>query len=160
MKENVLEVLMYLFENYMIEGSEFQPDQEALTVELSQAGFGHGEIHKAFDWLEDLSAMCEQPMETLHGGRVESMRHYSPEEHVKLDSEAQALLLSLEQAGILDPSAREFVIDRVMALDGDDIDIEHIRWVTMMVLCNRPDRDTVYSWAEDLVLDGIQAHLH
>jgi len=160
MKENVLEVLMYLFENYMIDGSEFQPDQETLTLELAQAGFDHGEIHKAFDWLEDLSVLCEQPMESLGGGQPESVRHYSSEEKVRLDNDAQVLLLSLEQTGILDPAAREMVIDRVMALDGEDIDLEQLRWVIMMVLCNRPDREAVSSWAEDLVLDGIQAHLH
>ena len=44
MKENVFDVLMYLFENYMDEGTEFQPDQEALTHELTQAGFRRGEI--------------------------------------------------------------------------------------------------------------------
>ena len=49
MKENMLEVLMYLFENYMIEGNEFEPDQEILSAELSRAGFGDGEINKAFD---------------------------------------------------------------------------------------------------------------
>ena len=48
MKENVFDVLMYLFENYMDEGTEFQPDQEALTYELTQAGFRRGEIRKAF----------------------------------------------------------------------------------------------------------------
>ena len=32
MKENMLEVLMYLFENYMIEGNEFEPDQEILST--------------------------------------------------------------------------------------------------------------------------------
>ncbi len=57
MKENVFDVLMYLFENYMDEGAEFHPDQETLTTELTEAGFPRGEIHKAFHWLEGLSAV-------------------------------------------------------------------------------------------------------
>ena len=61
MKENMLDVLLYLFENYMIEGQEFQPDQETLSVELAQAGFADREINKAFDWLEDLSELCDPP---------------------------------------------------------------------------------------------------
>ena len=68
MKENMLEVHMYLFANYMIEGSEFEPDQEILSAELSRAGFGDGEINKAFDWLEHLSILCEQAGEPPAAG--------------------------------------------------------------------------------------------
>lgn len=160
MKENVLEVLIYLFENYMIEDSEFQPDQETLTAELSRAGFGNGEIDKAFNWLEDLSVLCEQQATPQSGGSDQSMRHFAPDELGKIDPDARGLLLSLEQSGIIDPHTRELVLDRVMALESEEIDLDHIKWVIMMVLCNRPDRESIYTWAEDLVLDGVQAHLH
>ena len=63
MKENMLDVLMYLFENYMDEGPEFSPDQETLATELYQAGFPRGEINKAFSWLEDLTSLREQGTE-------------------------------------------------------------------------------------------------
>ena len=57
MKENVLDVLMYLFENYyMDEEDEVRPDQEYLRVELRKAGFPNAEIQKAFEWLEALAA--------------------------------------------------------------------------------------------------------
>ena len=57
MKESMFDVLMYLFENYMEEDTEFNPDQESLTTELSQAGFPRVEISKAFSWLEGLSGL-------------------------------------------------------------------------------------------------------
>ena len=76
----MLEVLMYLFENYMIEGNEFEPDHEVLSVELAQAGFGDGEINKAFDWLEDLSILCEQADAPPTGGSELGVRYFSPEE--------------------------------------------------------------------------------
>ena len=44
MKENILEVLMYLFENYMIEDAELQPDRADLEHELTSMGFTNGEI--------------------------------------------------------------------------------------------------------------------
>lgn len=160
MKENVLEVLMFLFENYMIEGAEFQPDQEILTAELHQAGFGHGEINKAFDWLEDLSTLCDQDGEPLAGGGAGSVRHFSPEEDSKLGAHTRGLIIQLEQAGILDPDTRELVIDRLMALESEEIGLEHVKWVIMMVLCNRPDHEGHFAWAEDFVLDGVSAHLH
>lgn len=160
MKENMLDVLLYLFENYMIEGQDFQPDQETLTVELAQAGFGDGEINKAFDWLEDLSDLCEPPSTSVKGGAATSIRHYSPEEQTRFDAQAQSLLLKFEQSGILDPETRELVIDRIMALETAEIDTEHLKWVIMMVLCNRPGHEDVVAWAEDLIIDGIEQHIH
>jgi len=160
MKENMLDVLLYLFENYMIEGQEFQPDQETLSVELAQAGFGDGEINKAFDWLEDLSELCDPPASSVHGGAATSIRHFSPEEQLRFDYQAQGLLLKLEQSGILDPATRELVIDRIMALETAEIDAEHLKWVIMMVLCNRPGHEDVVAWAEELIIDGIEQHIH
>ena len=40
MKENVLDVLMYLFETYIGAKEEPEPDQNELRNELSRAGFG------------------------------------------------------------------------------------------------------------------------
>lgn len=160
MKENMLDVLLYLFENYMIEGQEFQPDQETLSVELAQAGFGDGEINKAFDWLEDLSELCDPPSTIVRGGAATSIRHFSPEEQIRFDPQAKGLLLKLEQSGILDPETRELVIDRIMALETAEIDTEHLKWVIMMVLCNRPGHEDVVAWAEELIIDGIEQHIH
>lgn len=160
MKESVLEVLMYLFENYMDDDPEFVTDQETLATKLSEAGFRHGEINKAFAWLEDLSSMCEATRPRRIDGRSHSLRHYSPEEEKKLDSAAKGFLLFLEQHGILDTVTREMVIDRVMALDTEEFDLQQLKWVVMMVLYNQPERGQTYAWVEDMVYDEIQGHLH
>ncbi|HSN17506.1 MAG TPA: DUF494 family protein, partial [Gammaproteobacteria bacterium] len=56
MKEHVLDVLMYLFENYLDDDdNETEADRETLTVELEEAGFAKPEINRAFDWLENLA---------------------------------------------------------------------------------------------------------
>ena len=47
MKENVLDVLMYLFETYIDAEEEPEPDQNELRDELSRAGFGDTEIDRA-----------------------------------------------------------------------------------------------------------------
>ena len=47
MKENVLDVLMYLFETYIDTEEEPEPDQNELRLELSRAGFGDNEIERA-----------------------------------------------------------------------------------------------------------------
>ena len=49
MKENMFDVLMYLFENYyMDEELEMSPDRESLHTELVEAGFPASEISQAF----------------------------------------------------------------------------------------------------------------
>ena len=59
-KENVLDVLMYLFENYLDDDdNETEADRETLTVELEEAGFakleiGLGKGKKNFDKRESI----------------------------------------------------------------------------------------------------------
>ena len=51
MNETVLDVLMFLFENFSDQDYEYSPDQAVLREELLQAGFGEPEIDRALDWL-------------------------------------------------------------------------------------------------------------
>lgn len=162
MKENVLDILIYLFEHYMLENPDQEPDEESIMVELIQAGFNHMTIDHAFDWLENLAIMCDEH----DAGRGEligehAMRHYHPEEVDKLSIEVRGLLLSLEQSGVLSAGSREMVIDRLMALEADDIDIHHVKWVILMVLTNCTDaHPATADWTEALILDGVQTRAH
>ncbi|MDA8390695.1 MAG: DUF494 family protein [Gammaproteobacteria bacterium] len=160
MKENVLDVLMYLFENYMDEGPEFDPDQESLVAELSQAGFPKGEIAKAFAWLEGLAALRREDAPATAASSLKSLRIYSEQECAKMDVESRGFLLFLEQGGVIDPAARELVIDRVMALETDEIDLEQLKWVILMVLFNQPGQEQAYAWMEDLVFNEAQGALN
>ncbi len=47
MKENIIDVLLYLFENYIDNEESGQPDKAALETELEQVGFPELEIDKA-----------------------------------------------------------------------------------------------------------------
>jgi Smg protein len=155
MKENVLDVLMYLFENYMDDGPEFNPDQETLTHELTEAGFPRGEIRKAFHWLEGLSLLREQSSVQSHGGSARALRYYSRAEQEKLSAECRGFLLSMEQSGVLNPRARELVIERVMALDVEEISLDQLKWVMLMVLFNQPGQENAYDFLEDMVFDEV-----
>ena len=161
MKENVFDVLMYLFENYMDEGVDFNPDQETLATELTQAGFRKGEISKAFNWLEGLSLLRESgDVTAVHPGDAGSVRCYTALEQERLDSECRGFLLFMEQNGVLDAATREMIVDRVMALDVEEITVEQLKWVILMVLFNQPGRESAYVMLEDLVFDEMQGHLH
>ena len=58
-----------------------------------------------------------------------------------------------------DPS-RELVIDRVMALEDEEIDLDQLKWVVLMVLFNQPGRESAYAWMEDLVIDQVGERLN
>ena len=159
MKESVLDVLMYLFENYMDSDVEFNPDQESLRAELVEAGFPQGEISKAFTWLEGLTEQQQNlPPQSLVASR--SIRIFTPLEAEKLDMECRGFLLFLEQVGVLDTATRELVIDRVMALETEDIDLEQLKWVVLMVLFNQPGQEAAFAWMEDLVFNEMGGYLH
>ncbi len=158
MKENVLDVLMYLFENYMDSDAETGPDQESLRVELLEAGFPKIEINKAFEWLEGLSARQEHVDSRLPADR--SIRLYTHKEVEKLDVACRGFLMFLEQTGILSPASRELVVDRVMALETEEIELDQLKWVILMVLFNQPGQEAAYAWMEDLVFDTMSGNLH
>ena len=162
MKESVFDVLIYLFENYMSdepEEVELEQDREALKYELLEAGFQRSSIGKAFEWLEALSDFQEQPERRIHVASP-SFRVYSEQESEKLGPECRGFLLFLEQMGVLDHSTREMVVDRVMALDDSDVDLDQLKWVILMVLFNQPGSEEAFAWMEDLVLDEATSVLH
>ncbi len=158
MKETVMDVLMYLFERYLDEETEVDSDRESLRDELAMAGFGDPEISKAFDWLEGLAAEADSG-QVADGDRSAS-RVYVAGEVEKLDTRCRGLLVFLEQAGVLNPITRELVVDRAMALETDEIDLDQLKWVVLMVLFNQPGKEEVFAWMEDLVFDESTGLLH
>ena len=154
MKENVFDVLLYLFENYMDEDPEQMPDPDSLRSELVAAGFPERDIDKAFSWLESLTT--GQPIQTT----MPTFRIYAPEEIAKLSQECRGLLLFLEQSGILNPSNRELVIDRAMALSAEELTLENLKWIVLMVLFSQPDQEAAFARMEDLVYGNIPVALH
>ena len=158
MKESVLDVLMYLFEHYFDDESEFDSDRESLKHELVQAGFPEAEIMKAFDWLEGLASE-DAMLEAHEASDTPSIRIYTSDECERLNLECRSFLLFLEQVRVLDSTTRELVIDRVMALEGEDIDLEQLKWVVLMVLFNQPGKEAVFAWMEDFVLDKASGRL-
>ena len=158
MKENLLDILMYLFENCVDSETGVLPEEEALRDHLDNAGFQRRDIEKAFEWLDGLTNARDNTFdERLISNAI---RVYSREEQAKLDTECRGFMLFLEQSGILDPVSRELVVDRAMALEGDEIDLPQLKWVILMVLFNQPGQEDTLAWMEDLLFDDIPGHLH
>jgi Smg protein len=89
-----------------------------------------------------------------------SIRVFSPEEEKKLDVECRGFLMFLEQMGVLNSVSRELVIDRIMALETPDIDLEQVKWVVLMVLFNQPGLEEAFTWMENMVMEEFSQPLH
>ena len=158
MKENVLDVLMYLFETYIDTEEEPEADQNELREELSRAGFRDAEIEHALDWLDGLGSnhdLVSPNPQTENGTRV-----FNEFELSRLDVACRGYITYLEQVGILSPPQRELVVDRLLALESADIDVEQIKWVVLMVLFSQPGQELAYARMEDLVFDEDTGSIH
>ncbi len=157
MKESILDVLLYLFEHYFSEDADLIRDRDSLQNGLIKAGFSPTEISKAFDWLDALAeqrpavgqARVDGPVRIFHGPELD-----------KLDVESRGFLLFLEQHGILDADQRELVLDRAMALDQDELDLDDLKWVVLMVLFNQPGAEAAYAWMETQMFVDEPEPLH
>ena len=111
----MFDVLMYLFETYVQSELDFMVDQDALTDELTRAGFQKPEIYKALSWLEDLAALHDSPDAPEYTACAsDSFRIYAAEETLKLSTECRGFLLFLEQVRVLNCETREIVIERLI----------------------------------------------
>ena len=57
-------------------------------------------------------------------------------------------------------SQREVVLDRLMALESDDIDVDQVKWVVLMVMFNQPGEETPQPWMEDLFFEERSGEFH
>ena len=160
MKEGVLDILIYLFENYFDADTDdgFEPDRETLKLELEKAGFPGTEVERALCWLEDLAA--DHPARLPPSPTSRAIRVFAALEQARLDTDCRGYLVHLEQVGILSPLQRELVIDRLLALEGDEIDIDKLKWVVLMVLFSQPGQETAFSRMEDLVFEDRSGAIH
>lgn len=157
MKETILDVLLYLFEHYFYDDPDAVRDRDSLQNGLIQAGFSPTEINKAFDWLDELAR--QRPVSA--SPRLNTpVRVYSDPELDRLDSECRGFLMFLEHSAVIDADQRELVLDRVMALDQDEVDVDDLKWVVLMVLFNQPGSEAAYAWMESQMFEDEPEPVH
>ncbi|NUO77222.1 DUF494 family protein [Lysobacter sp. 5GHs7-4] len=162
MKESILDVLLYLFEHYFTDDADLVRDRDSLRSgplfdELGQAGFSPAEINKAFEWLDALAQ--QRPGVSTPRANGPTRIYFGPELD-KLDVECRGFLMFLEQHGILDADQRELVLDRAMALDQDELDLDDLKWVVLMVLFNQPGSEAAYAWMETQMFEDEPEPVH
>ena len=158
MEETIFEVLVYLFEHYIDVGEERTIEQGKLKAELMEAGFSENYVDRAFDWMDELTLHPSVADENFSAQG--NIRVHSHEELQRFDVEAQGFLMFLEQAGIIDSTRRELIIDRAMALGDAILTVDHIKWVALMVLFSQSGMEGHYSQMEELVYGDVPFELH
>ncbi|MFC4726591.1 DUF494 family protein [Coralloluteibacterium thermophilus] len=158
MKETILDVLLYLFEHYFAEDPDAVRDRDSLQTGLLEVGFSPAEISKAFDWLDELAR--QRPAAAHPARRDAPVRVYAEPEAARLDVECRGFLMFLETSGVLDADQRELVLDRVMALDQDEVDVDDLKWVVLMVLFNQPGSEAAYAWMESQMFEDEPEPVH
>ena len=137
MKENMIDVLVYIFDNYLSVEEEVPVNEGSLTDELEEAGFQADEINQAFDWLGALITHEHVSPFIVRAQMKDSLRVFSQEEQYKLDVHCQGFLINLEQAGHIDAHTREVIIDRVMAFESSMITLQQFKRIVGIVMLNK-----------------------
>jgi len=148
---SVLDILIYVFDRYMLADAPEVPEREELAQDLEQAGFAGESVERALDWLADLAGERDRPNLDAAGPRA--MRVCTDEERTHLPADCRGYLLALERSGILSPQQREIVIERLLALDASELDVDQLKWVVLMVLSSQPGEELACARMEDLVFD-------
>lgn len=150
MKENMLDVLVFLFDNYLGPQAGIDQDDQSLADELEEAGFDFDEITKAFDWLGGL-----KEDEITWSASNASIRVFSEAEQQRLDVEARGFLMKLESAKVISQVLRERILDAVMRLDLEQVtlSLKTFKRIVGLVLMNTKEMDDHLPEIEEMVFD-------
>jgi Smg protein len=151
---SVLDILIYVFDRYMLEDDPRVPARGHLARDLERAGFARAKVERALDWLTDLAFGHTRAPAVAGDGERPAVRVFSDSELARLSSECRGLLLRLERARVLTAQQREIVIERMLALDADEPDTEQLKWVVLMVLSSQPGGELAVEQLGRLMADA------
>jgi Smg protein len=170
---SVLDILIYVFDRYMLTDTAAVPERDELALDLERQGFSLDRVEQALDWLADLAGLtiplnAVAPADPTAAAATivsagpaapspASVRVFTASELERLSVQSRGYLYTLERIGILSPRHRELVIERLLALEHHAqepaIDVEQLKWVVLMVLSSQPGEELACSRMEGLVFD-------
>ena len=152
----MFEILVFIFENYIAHHA--LPDDDVMTQELSAAGFNQKDIQGAVGWFQEMKSMLTQPSVT-YSHQHSATRILTDSELKKISIESISFVLFLQQANVINDVERDLIIDRAMALKQGQVNIEEMRWITMIALWNE-GREKDYLFVEDALFNPRGLTLH
>ena len=154
----MFDLLVYVFENYLSSQHNVS-DLSKMTTELEEAGFEYKEIEFAIDWFATLKVLSEKINDKKINESGLKSRIYSKREYEKINKEGICFLIFLEKATILSPAEREIIIDRAMAVDQTDVNLDELKWIVMMTLWHF-GRENEYLFVEDALFNPKNGAVH
>lgn len=127
----MIDILVYLFENYQDFTAHPKPD--ALARKLTAVGFEETEISVALDWLDGLKTA--RVAEFTSDRRA--LRIYTADEQQKLGVDCLNFVVFLELARVITPALRELIVERGMSLEDDPVPLSKFKIIVLMVLWSR-----------------------
>ncbi|QCI21772.1 DUF494 family protein [Buchnera aphidicola (Hyadaphis tataricae)] len=157
----MFDIIIYLFENYIYSESNISIDYNSLINDLSNIGFQKKDILHALIWLKNLSYYKKNIISSMNSlSKKMSIRIYTTEESLKLNSDCRGFILFLEQLEILTLDTREMIIEKIMELDVYELNLEDLKWIILIVLFNLPGCTSVYQKLENLLFNFKEEVIH
>ncbi len=149
---SVLKVLIYVYDHYMLADPADVPQRRHMLADLRKRGFGVTEVVHAMEWL---SALVEDqraspaPADTPRDGS--GLRVFADGELSRLSPDGRAFLMLLDCQHVLTMLQRELVIERALALDVDEVEVEQLKWVVLLVLSAQPGQELAFARFESIM---------
>ncbi|MFZ0500647.1 MAG: DUF494 domain-containing protein, partial [Steroidobacteraceae bacterium] len=148
----VLKVLIYVYDHYMLADPADVPERHRMLEDLQRRGFSVSEVVQAMEWLSALVGdQRASPEPTDSESAREALRVFDDGELSRLSADSRAFLMLLDRQHVLTPQQRELVIERALALDVDEIEVEQLKWVVLLVLSSQSGQELAFARFESVM---------
>ena len=149
---SVLKVLIYVYDHYMLGDPAGVPERRHMLEDLQKRGFSVSEVVAAMEWLSALVGDQRISAGSEAGSLGQAgMRVFADGELSRLSSDCRAFLMLLDRQNVLTPQQRELVIERALALDVEEVDVEQLKWVVLLVLSSQPGQELAFARFESVI---------
>lgn len=150
--DRILEIVFFLMDR-MRENSGMLASVNDLSEDLRDLGYSEDEISVAFTWLADRVRSSGGAVFADFPHLPQSHRIFTPQERLHLTGEAQSLIVSMANIGLVDTEQLEMILDRAQVYGTRPVGADQIKWLTSRVLTNDlPGGDYETVGAVDLTL--------
>lgn len=157
----VLKVLIYVYDHYMLADPADVPERQHMLRDLQKRGFSVSEVVEAMEWLSalvsDNRAVAAQADAQADGA---AMRVFTDSELARLSADSRAFIMELDRQRVLSAQQRELVIERALALDVEEVEVEQLKWVVLLVLSSQPGQDLAFARFERLMSGAVDPIRH
>ncbi len=150
---SVLKVLIYVYDHYMLADPADVPERHHMLEDLQKRGFSVSDVVHAMEWLSALVVGEHRlsPAGVDPEPASGALRIFADGELSRLSADSRAFLILLDRQHVLTPRQRELVIERALALDVDEIDVEQLKWVVLLVLSSQPGQELAFARFESVM---------